>query len=129
MKLFKRKYLLVIPLVLIFLGAVFYWYEWRPIQIKHECSWVKKHRDAVPARVGKTEAQLKAEGKIKTCPPTPTLKPGQGYLQQLFESGFCNSDNQKVINENKPQKYIPAKTWYVKATKEEYNFCIHDKGL
>ncbi len=33
-----KEYKLIIILVLVVLGGAFYWYEWRPSQIKKECN-------------------------------------------------------------------------------------------
>lgn len=113
---------------------LFYWFQLRPAQIKHECSWVKHHRDAIPEKKGKTEAQLKEEGQLKVC---PTLQPNRDSLSGNFldmmnnrrSSIYCESDNQDIIKKYSPQKYTPAKDWQEKATDKEYKFCLRDKGL
>jgi hypothetical protein len=120
-----------LSVLLLSIGAIslfFYWHSIRPAQIKQACSWVKKHSNAIQSRKGMTEEELKAKGMIKACPPTPTMRPNEGYLSQ-WEKSSCVNNNREVIKNNKPQKYVPAKEWYVKATKEEYTFCLHDKGL
>lgn len=130
-----KKYL-GIALIFIFgflIGPfLFYWYQLRPAAIKHECSWVKKHTDAIPAKVGMTEEQLKEKGMIKTCPPFPTNNPNSSAFDALSDPNnaiSCIYNNDDVINANRQQKYVPAKDWYEAATKEEYAFCLHDKGL
>jgi hypothetical protein len=109
----------------------FYWYSIRPAQIKQACSWVKKHSNAIPARKGMTEDELKTKGMLKNCPPIPDPdnSSGRGVFQGRFDILDCMVENEKIIEKYKPRKYVPAKDWYVKATKEEYTFCLHDKGL
>ncbi|MCL4354244.1 hypothetical protein M1349_02105 [Patescibacteria group bacterium] len=125
-----RIKLVVISLFVIFGASLFYWYQIRPAQIKHDCSWVKMHSDAIPARVGMNEEELKAKGMIKSCPPETDYH--TGIIQPLsdpFNGLACRMNNQDIIDKNKPQKYVPAKDWTRKATKDEYAFCLHDKGL
>lgn len=31
-------------LLVVFVSVAFYWYEWRPLKIRHDCSWVHKFR-------------------------------------------------------------------------------------
>ena len=50
----------VIFVVLLVLGGVFYWYEWRPTQIRKECQWKTEnteYRDVLEKRI-----QLKLGG-------------------------------------------------------------------
>lgn len=128
----KRFYLITIFLIILLptLSGAFYWFQVRPSQIKHECSWVKRHADAIPAKAGKTETQLKAEGKLKDCAAIPASSNNEpGVTFSLLRNNLCYVENAEVIKRNKPQTYVPAKNWYEKATKEEYTFCLHDKGL
>lgn len=120
--------ILITPVLLLILGFSFYWFEWRPVQIKHECSWVKMHTDAIPAKVGLTDSELEAKGLIKTCLPAPIQEHGLPPLSNNYSPG-CEFNNQDVEDKYKPQKYVPARDWYVPATKAQYNFCLHDKGL
>ena len=115
-------------------SLLFSWYQIRPAQIKHECSWVKMHSDAIPAKVGLTEGELKIKGLIIACVPEPTRTPGiipTFGLSGLSDhySPWCDINNREVIDKYKPQKFVPARDWYKPATKEEYNFCLHDHGL
>ncbi|OGC68474.1 hypothetical protein A2415_00020 [candidate division WWE3 bacterium RIFOXYC1_FULL_39_7] len=108
---------------LLLVGGLFYWFQFRPTKIKHGCSWVKMHSDAIPARDGMTEGELKEKGLLKTCPsPPPSL------LDQYI-SNKCEVQNQDIIDANKHQEYVPAKDWYREATPQEYSFCLHDRGM
>lgn len=132
----KRQILFILLLSLITLIGLFYWFQIRPTQIKHDCSWVKKHSDSIPAKQGLTVEQLRAKGLIKNCSSDSNEKLDiNAFLdnKQLFGTRrkeiLCQYDNSEIIKNNKSQKYIPSKDWFVKASKEEYQFCLHDKGL
>lgn len=110
---------------------LFYWYQIRPAQIRHDCSWIKKHTNSIPARTGLTEEQLQAKGMLKTCFPMPSRE-SNGFTPLTntgLENIACVFANRDTIDKYKPQRYVPAKDWYEKATPQEYQFCLHDKGL
>lgn len=136
MKNTKSKILL--SLLLIALSSLlFYWFQLRPTQIKHFCSWVKQTSNTIPYRPAVSEEQLKNEGKIKECGKAPTEQPpfDSSSLDFNIRRGnifyeSCVENNKSVISEyTKEQKEVPAKVWYEEASKEEYAFCLHDKGL
>ena len=129
---------------------LFYWYQIRPAQIRHDCSWVKQHSDATPARPAMTRAELEAKGIIRTCKnefdllhkelPTYNVETDNYFdlskhytFEQthiIWNATSCREDSDKVIADYKKEiKAVPAKDWYAAATKDEYNFCLHDKGL
>lgn len=114
MNIFKQnKYRVpLILLVLLLILGWFYWFELRPARIKHNCSWVSRHSDAVPAVVGMTEKE-KQEATKRT----------QECEAQGIRFCFEFHDNW----DSKPA--IPAKDWWEPATPQEYSFCLHDKGL
>lgn len=122
-------------LLLIFLIGSFYWYGYRPSQIKQECSWVKKHQDAISAIPAKTEKELMTEGIIKNCiletdPKLSGLSAVEKFAFLMSRKIVLCSDNQKIIDEYKnPRPEVPAKNWLEKATNSEYLFCLHSRGL
>ena len=61
------KFFLMLFLLVLLAGGWFYWFQYRPSQIKHECSWVKQHSDAVPARPAMTKDELIHQGIIRSC--------------------------------------------------------------
>lgn len=134
-----KKHLLFIAFLLIILFLSFYWFAWRPAQIKHACSWVKWTIAAVPAYPAMTEAELKAQGLIKVClSPTPTRIPRTSVEKSVanfwndlnIQPDTCEQNNKKIIDEySKPREAIPAKEGWDKATDDEYKFCLRDKGL
>jgi hypothetical protein len=84
-----------LSILLLSFGTVsffFYWYSIRPSQIKQACSWVKKHSNAIQARKGMTQEELKSKGLIKAC---PTDIPGKGLLSNK-DGILCNMQNWEV---------------------------------
>lgn len=97
------------------------------------------HTDAIPAKAGLTEEQLKEKGMLRVCPtpkPTPATTGKNGNFTGLFQPlsdpnnpVACTNRNTEIINANKPQEYVPAKDWYREASPQEYSFCTHSNGL
>ncbi|PIR92442.1 hypothetical protein COU01_01745 [Candidatus Falkowbacteria bacterium CG10_big_fil_rev_8_21_14_0_10_44_15] len=127
----KYKFFPVGGLLLIIVSlGLFYWYEIRPAKIKHDCSWIKQHSDAIPEKQPMTKEELLNAGLIEDC--------DKKYLDNEYSTEFfgniskelCQKKVKSVINEYSSYKpYEPAKEWKVKASNEEYEFCLHDKGL
>ncbi len=114
----------------------FYWSEYRPSKIKHECSWIKKHKDAIPERPAQTIydvsdaklQELEGNGVIKHCPQWDEV--GKGFLQEWQDRQPCRDKNDQIIQNLKIMMPAePAKDWWIKAKKEEYQFCLHHNGL
>lgn len=116
-------------ITLLLVGCIlFYWFLWRPSQIKHDCSWMRHHNDAVAAKEGLTEVQLREKEMLVVCPTQPSQN-GKSILEYYKNTPNCFFENKRIIELNKPVQYAPAKDWWEKATKDEYTFCLHDKGL
>lgn len=64
-----KKYYPIFIIILIILGVVFYWYEWRPTQIKKECS-------------------MEAYDSSITSPRRPWESPDDYYKKCLRENGL-----------------------------------------
>lgn len=119
----KKKILLTL-LSLLLLVAWFYWFQYRPAQIKHDCSWIKRHSDAIPARPTMTETELRTKGVIRDC--TNVYNDSFSNIDHLL----CQDQNNKIIESYKQIKPAePAKDWWVATSDEEYKFCLRDKGL
>lgn len=110
----------------LFLSASwFYWFQYRPSKIKHECSWIKETTAYVPARPTQTEQQLRENGLLKNCQDATRID-----AFELLSPGWCNTSNQELIKSYKiVQPEIPIKESWRKAMDNEYRFCLHDKGL
>lgn len=131
----KKK---LIPLGIggLILAGLFYWFEIRPSQIKHGCSWVAHHEDAVPERSAMTEKELQQKGMLENCSGYPEELPAPsrpGVIPSIFDSAWgkiCRDNNQKKIDDYKQTILAkPARDWYEKSTDTEYKFCLRDKGL
>lgn len=133
-----RKFLLVIGILLL-LGFTFYWYEIRPSQIKHDCSWIKEYVGGSPSRLAMTEKQLKENGLLKNCSSIQKMQ-GNGAIVDLFNDKFedvdtnpkikCENENKRLISVYSQAKpAVIAKERQRETTNEEYKFCLRDKGL
>lgn len=111
--------------ILLISGGLFYWFQVRPAQIKHDCSWVRHFKPAKAAEPPMTESQLWEKGLLKECGKEKT---GNIFTDRFAE--ICESENTKVIEEFKNGKLATrAEEWWEKAEEDEYKFCLHDKGL
>jgi hypothetical protein len=116
-KLKQYKWLVLFGFVII--AGVFYWYQIRPAIIKHNCSWVKRHEDAKPANPGVTQAEADInKQKEATCNLKATSAFDRLNCKYAAPTSYVS-----------PQPAVPAKDWYASANKNEYDFCLHDKGL
>lgn len=125
----KKNKISLIILILFTIFGFFYWFQIRPAQIKHDCSWVKVVEKAIPAQPGISEAELLEKGIIKDCSILPTAPPeARLTLLNRYRAG-CELNNREIIDKNMAKPAVPAKEWWRKATENEYRFCLHDKGL
>lgn len=121
-----RKYWWVIIIVLI-LGGAFYWFQWRPAIIKHNCSWVKMVNPATSAQPAITREEAEySQLKYDECVENMDFSNSQfPAMDKLLSCG-------RNFEVKKERDAIPAKPeaeWYRNAKKDEYDFCIHDSGL
>jgi len=116
--LYKKTFIFTI-LALILIGGSFYWFAYRPTKIRHDCSWTKVTEPAKPA-VTKEEAEA-SRLKYDGCKEREREDGNNPY--GIKTTSFCD------ISLKQESPAIPKKVWYRKANKDEYNFCIHEKGL
>jgi|SRR3989338_5568526 len=122
----NQSAVIIAVVILILIGGWFYWFQWRPATIKHDCSWVKRHTEATLGRLAKTEEELNyCKAECQKLPSSTNLSPS-GY-QPLFSSkqgclDTCGRDAQA-------EQPTPAKDWWEPASSQEYSFCLHHKGL
>lgn len=88
----------------------FYWYGFRPAQIRHDCSWVKKHAGEWLER---TQSQY--DECMNNCKNRPISD------NSLLFSFPCSCEQ--------PHPYRSPIDWYEPASSAYYTFCIHEKGL
>lgn len=119
----------IIMLVLI-CGSLFYWYEFRPAKIKHDCSWYKVVDSSKPAQpaITKEEAQVSQE-KYDACKKNSNQgKTTDLATVNIFADAMLDCDGiLKYEREAIPAK--PETYWYREAKKTEYDYCIHEHGL
>ena len=126
----RKIALLVVPVVLIII--IFYWYQVRPSRIMHACSWFKVTLAPVPADPGITieEAKIQSLEAYKTCRDSfSTFR--EEYSNSNTDSSFFNNIgcSENSIGYKAPTPYQPERDTYRQASKTEYEFCLHDKGL
>jgi len=57
----KKVYILISLTTLIIASFLFYWFELRPAEIMHDCSWVEVHENEKPANPGITKEEADKE--------------------------------------------------------------------
>ena len=116
-------------LKLLLISALFYWFQYRPSRIKHDCSWIREYTEAIPYRPAMTEVELKDKGFLKDCSTNGNF---DNWISKRAEGvrSICESDNQRLIDEyGTDRPAVSANEWWRKARSEEYQFCLHDNGL
>ncbi len=110
----------ILVILIITIGGWFYWYGLRPAQIKHDCSWVKKHAGEW--------AEITQEKYDECCKIQNSITP-PSFNNTKTSSLFSNLVNSRQCFCEKPHAYRPAIDWYEPASTTYYAFCIHEKGL
>ncbi len=125
-------------LVLFLIGGMFYWFAYRPTKIRHDCSWVRVVDPATPAEPAITseDAQNSRLEYDKCIASQAQPKNSQGGRKRMFNDDgtivdpfaglFCGN---LLKQERPPLPAKPEKVWYREVNKDEYNFCIHERGL
>ncbi len=149
----KSSIFLIAIIILIISGVSFYWFEWRPSKIRHDCSWVKKTIPEKQADPGITMEQVEQSKKdFEQCKIKNKTEIDQ-EKEKCRESDFCKSleknmgkytsevdringvDTQTFSICGRPKEYQepkpiePARDEWRQADDAEYKFCLHDKGL
>lgn len=121
----NRNLFLKVILFGIILGG-FYWFQFRPAQIKHDCSWMEERSESIPAKPAMTETELRDKGMIQDC----TKDSDSPNMFIRMNKVACEQTNQQLIDEYKsPRDAVPSKSSWRRAASYEYQFCLHDKGL
>jgi hypothetical protein len=151
-----REYGYPILATILIVGFAFYWFQVRPSIIRHSCSWVLHHTDAVPAKPAQgtplTQDQTAANQKaISSCDakyPDPTdqflhctvdthptaLPAGEEWVNFQLPSAL-GVQQSTPLSIPYPDTYVPAvpaqpaTNWWGQASDEQYQFCVQDKGL
>jgi len=107
--------------IAIFIAGIFYWYEWRPSQIRKECSWVEVIKPAQEV-VTKEEAE-KNKQEYEECLKQEEEK--EVTNKNIFLTSFCETINKNTVE----REYIPQEVYYRKASNAGYEFCLNVNGL
>lgn len=112
---------------LLIIGGLFCWYELRPAKVKHDCSWHKVVDAAIPA-ISKEEADASKVAYDKCIEDNNKKKEEankNGTAWDKFNLSEYLCDHLKKYE----RPFVPERTWYREAKDEEYDFCLHEKGL
>lgn len=132
----NKPFFIVIAIVLL-LASWFYWFQLRPANIRHECSWINNIGTAVPAQpaITKQEADNSMQ-QFNKCK-------SQFSEYRTWEDKLNEYRNHKTIHDvfgvdscwgliKKESPAMPAKpegVWYSPANSDQYKFCIQSHGL
>lgn len=111
----------IIIIIIIIFGGGFYWFQLRPTKIKQDCAWIKRIAPATIEEPAITKDDIK-NSQLE-------------YDKCVIENSTSKNKFSKYLCEGllkKEREPIPAKpeqTWYGKATKNEYDTCLREKGL
>ena len=129
----------IIGLLLLFMGGLFYWFAYRPANIRHECSWTRRVNPATPTENAITREEADASKiKFDLCIqelPVKQKTTRNGFDFSAFELSPYPSAIDKLNCESllkKEHPVIPAKpeeVWYGEATKQDYEYCVREHGL
>jgi hypothetical protein len=109
----------IIPLIVV-VGFGFYWFEWRPSQIRHDCSFVAHHTDAKPAYVPDPNQPIIS---------SDTSKWGIDENGKFDYHKYLESERLYSMQNSNAVPAMSAKDWITEATPKEYEACLHRNGL
>src|SRR3989338_2816035 len=94
-------------------AGAFYWYEWRPMQIRKGCSQIEKQTAARPevTQVDIDQAKIDVAAMHKN--------------QLISAAEFMLT----ILAAESPHPAVPSRTYYQEASPAEYNVCLHSHGL
>lgn len=126
---FLLQYKVAVLCVLI-VAAGFYWFQWRPSEIKKECSYTPRIVAAVPELY---QAQIDAERAaydscVKAHPSKPLTTDGDSLWGGIMVTDTACKNLPTGYGET-AHPASPAKTVYDPANTATYNFCLHAHGL
>lgn len=121
-------------ILIIIIGLMFYWYEWRPTNIKRNCSQIEAIQPGLPARPAMNEQELISAGIIKPCDDLlvnidyDNITPVEQLLIDAYEQ--CPSRNAaKVAEYSVPFEGTSDQYYMRNATDKEYQQCLRSHGL
>ncbi|KKS53508.1 MAG: hypothetical protein UV20_C0050G0005 [Candidatus Magasanikbacteria bacterium GW2011_GWA2_42_32] len=125
----------LLTILVISIAGAFYWFQLRPAEIKRACSWVEQQTEAIPevTQVDIENAKIYfASCKIKYPDAESIYRGYQGVTGVIsaaeWKAGRLCADH-GTLAKGSPHPAIPSRTYYQEARPEEYNFCLHSRGL
>lgn len=112
LRLIKNNVLIAVGLMIF--GFTFYWFEYRPMQIKAECSYIQVRSADIPAFAGVSEQE--AMEKNQQIKDECSSKKDKTPLDQLG----CDS----IISTQPPRAGVQGEVYTREATVDEYNLCL-----
>ncbi|MBX4189489.1 hypothetical protein KW785_02750 [Candidatus Parcubacteria bacterium] len=126
----KSKKFAISSMAIFLTALLFYRYEIRPGRIMHACSWIREGFAALPADPGVTVEDVdlsiqRYKDCIKTNPPHATNPGAAGFSGQvMIDECSIGLKEYRAPTPAQSESYR-----YRQASKSEYDFCLHDKGL
>lgn len=123
----KSLIFVTIIIVLAIISGGFYWFEYRPAKIRHDCSWKTEYISEKPADPGITkEEEEKSKVDVENCKKNIDDNNSSNQFNDLFKLANCEA---KIKTHRDPKPLEPAREEIVQTNKDEYQFCLHNKGM
>jgi hypothetical protein len=106
-----KKHKEIFIVILVTLGAIFYWFQIRPVSIKKNCSWVTETIEADP---GVTKEQAEVNKKA---------------FDICVAGGLCEGSRVEKWRNSTERPPSQERTETNEATEKEYNMCLRQHGL
>lgn len=120
MKIPWQNILIGIGIVLV-VGGWFYWFAWRPVQIRKDCAWVHVQIPAVAAIPPDPSVVIPSP----TQEPSPTIKL-TGLLALTPYQG--DQDIGELIRKKNGTPRQPAQDYWTAASDDQYKSCLREAG-
>lgn len=118
----KTNSIFFVPALLVVFAGLFYWYEYRPTEIRRECSWSPYSIPAKEASAGVTK-----EEAVTRC-----LQNLSDFSKEFTNDASWESFNRQACMKSEAEPPRPAeleRTAWRQATDKEYTQCLRNNGL
>ncbi len=132
----KGSLKLFVPALFVVFAGLFYWYEYRPTEIRRECSWTPYTVPAKEAFAGMT----KEEAEQKNAETSSNCRDKfPNFTEAFSDERSWDSLNEKAKNyapcnvfpakEESPRPAEPERTAWRQSSDREYTQCLRNNGL
>lgn len=115
------------------LGGAFYWYSYRPMKIRQQCSWVEKSGTTTQKGPLRDDLTDEERGWADNEPDGNLLEVSKYWSEVAEKNGKADSFKRfSAGQELKGSLYTTSEESYhywTQASDEEYKLCIRSKGL